>query len=185
MRAYLDVETGGLDPKYNQIFSIGLILETDRIEEHLIRVAYDPRKPVHPGALRINGIDPHRWSGYPLARALTLVRELLAGHWIVAHNAPFDRGFLLAAAEESGIELLNEWSCTLDWSRRIPSLRSVRSRRLEALHEHLTGTAPHATHDALEDSRSCMRIAHALKNLDPEERYLRRITSALNRESEP
>jgi DNA polymerase III subunit epsilon len=175
MRAYLDLETGGLDPTRNQIFSIGLILEGERVEEHLIRIAYDPRKPVHPGALHVNGIDPSRWDGYPLSKALMIVAELIGENRLVAHNAFFDRGFLMHAAIESGISIPNAWSCTLDWSKRIPSLRGLRSRRLESLHEHLTGFRPVRSHDALEDSRSCRRIAHGLMRLDPDENYVRLI----------
>jgi DNA polymerase III subunit epsilon len=173
MRAYIDLETGGLDPSRNQIFSIGLILEGERIEEHLIRIAFDPRKPVHPGALAINGIDPSRWEGMPLDRALILLAQLIGGRRLIAHNAAFDRGFLVHAAFETRVPIDASWSCTLDWSRRIPQLAHLSNRRLEALHEHLIGTRPDRCHDALEDSRSCRRIAHVLSDLDPDERYLR------------
>lgn len=173
MNAYIDLETGGLDPSRNQILSIGLVIERDELEEHLIRVAIDPRKPVHPGALRVNGIDPDTWSGYPLDEALRIVRSLLRGERLVAHNASFDRSFMRYACAETGIELPGSWCCTLDWSKRIPDLAGLRSRKLAVLHEHLVGYAPARTHDALEDSRSCMRIAQRLLRLDPDEQHLR------------
>lgn len=172
MSVYIDLETGGLDPRRNQIFSIGLVIEGDRTEEYLIPVAYDPRKYADPGALRVNGIDLSRWEGYPLDKALERVRELVSGRFI-AHNASFDRGFFEAACIEAGVEIPGSWGCTLDWSRRIPALRSLPSRKLAVLHEHLVGFCPSSSHEALEDARSCMRIAHALSRIDPEEQYLR------------
>ena len=168
---YLDLETGGLSARMNQIFTIGIVFETG--EEHLIPVAYDRRKPVNPGALRVNGIDLSTWEGYPLDKAMRIAADILGEHRLVAHNASFDRGFLLQAAKETGLHVANPWSCTLDWSRRIPQLRGLRSRNLAKLHEHLLGFRPEKCHDALEDSRSCMRIARKLRVLDPDEEHLR------------
>ena len=170
MDAYIDLETSGLNPRYNQILSIGIIIAG---EEHLIPVEHDSRKRVDPGALRVNGIDLARWRGYPLARAMELVRELVEEHRLIAHNAAFDAGFIAHAAYETETPIDNTWGCTLDWSRRIPTLVGIRRRTLASLHEHLTGTTPSNLHDALEDARSCRRIAQALRELDPEEAYLR------------
>lgn len=169
MTVYIDLETGGLSPRYNQIFSIGVIIGD---EEHLIRVAYDPRKRVDPSALRVNGIDLERWTGYPLDTAMRKLRSLCSSR-VIAHNASFDAGFVAHASYETRIDIDAKWGCTLDWSRRIPALAQLRSRKLAQLHEHLCGSAPTCVHDALEDARSCKRIAQALLELDPNEEHLR------------
>jgi DNA polymerase III subunit epsilon len=75
---------------------------------------------------------------------------------IVAHNAAFDRGFLQAELARAGLELSNEFLCTMRLARRLePGLDSY---RLGALVDTLDLHAP----DAPRFHRSVADVNHAV-----------------------
>lgn len=94
--AFVDVETTGLDPwTGDRVCEIAVVRvvggqETDR----LVRLV-NPGRRVSPGALAVNGLDEAELAEAPdFAEVAAEVSRTLAGAAVVAHNAPFDAGFL-------------------------------------------------------------------------------------------
>ena len=88
--------------------------------------------------------------------------EFLGGGVLVAHNAPFDAGFLRAACERHGAA----WPrppvlCTARLARAVLTRDEAPSVKLGALAE-LFGTATRPTHRALADARATVEVLHHL-----------------------
>ncbi len=117
-RFHLDFETTGLSPDTAQVIEVAL-----RGAARLDRLVSDA-PPSSPEAYRVHGISPWlcQWHGRP---SQTVLAELLAALGpgpveIVAHNAPFERGFLEAWAHREDLRLPEiQWTCTLAASRTL------------------------------------------------------------------
>ena len=102
--AIVDVETTGLDPNYNEIIDIGLIL-MDQVFEVKGRfyTKVNPSFPerIHPVAKQINGCDQHRWKKEnALSEEITVIKltDFLQNYEkkpiFIAFNSWFDAAFL-------------------------------------------------------------------------------------------
>ena len=118
----VDVETGGFEAGRDALLELAAVLLAFDDEGHLgiedtvtVHVAPFEGANIEPAALEFNGIDP--WSplrgAVPEKEALADVfgrvrRALRAAGCnravLVGHNAHFDHGFLVAAAERAGIK---------------------------------------------------------------------------------
>jgi DNA polymerase-3 subunit epsilon len=94
--AFLDVETTGLSPGFgDRICEIAIL----RCQGNEILDSFDslvnPERRISPSAARVNGITYEEVMDAPLFSEIAArVREMLDGAIIVAHNAPFDLGFV-------------------------------------------------------------------------------------------
>jgi DNA polymerase-3 subunit epsilon len=99
--AILDVETTGLNPAYgDRVCEIALLQLRGDEELAAFCTLVDPGRPISPGAFAVNRITPDMLRGAPrfseiAAQVLTLLQDAV----LVAHNAPFDLGFLSAEME--------------------------------------------------------------------------------------
>jgi len=95
----LDLEMTGLDPRRDEIASIGYVVVRQR------RICLEQ---AHHRLIQIDGsvaqsatlhgiVDADLSDGIPLADALTHLLDVLAGRVLVVHHAPLDLGFLNAA----------------------------------------------------------------------------------------
>lgn len=94
-----DTETTGFDPKSgDRIVEIGCIELIDRIETGRTYHAYfNPCRPMPPGAEAIHGLGDAFLSNKPkFAEKVAELLDFLGDAKLVAHNAPFDFGFLNA-----------------------------------------------------------------------------------------
>lgn len=93
---FLDTETTGLAPRYgDRIVEIALVRFRDGVMENFYTSLVNPEREISPGAARVHGITNHDIRDAPLFRDIARqVRAELEGAVIVAHNAPFDLGFL-------------------------------------------------------------------------------------------
>src|SRR5256885_1990912 len=95
----VDLETTGLDASKDKIIEIGIIeFGVDAGMEPIVTRTYgaleDPGEPISPEVARITGIEDRHVKG--LAIDWALVREFFArASIVIAHNADFDRGFLV------------------------------------------------------------------------------------------
>ena len=99
--ALFDVETTGLSPTYgHRVCEIACLrLEAGR-EAGRVEALVDPGRPISPGAYGVNRIEPEMLAGAPLFESVAgAVLELMQGAVLVAHNAPFDLGFLAMELE--------------------------------------------------------------------------------------
>ena len=93
---FLDTETTGLNPHFgDRVVEIALVRFRGDVMENLFDTLVDPRRSIPPGVTRIHGITDSDVRGKPtFAKIAPQVREELNDAVLVAHNAPFDLGFL-------------------------------------------------------------------------------------------
>lgn len=100
-----DTETTGFDPKSgDRIVEIGCIELINRIETGRTYHAYfNPCRAMPPGAEAIHGLGDAFLSNKPkFAEKVAELLEFLGDAKLVAHNAPFDFGFLNAELGQCG-----------------------------------------------------------------------------------
>jgi DNA polymerase-3 subunit epsilon len=90
-----DIETTGLDPRLDRIVEIGAVKFDRRGPMGRYSVLINPGIPMPEEAGRVNGISDAMLAGKPpLEAVLPDFLRFTAGAVIVAHNAPFDCGFI-------------------------------------------------------------------------------------------
>lgn len=149
----IDLETTGLSPGACRILEIGAVaLQGSRVIGTFGSLV-DVGEPVPSGITALTGIDDALLEGAPCeGDALESLAAFLAQHRVealVAHNAPFDRGFLARAWHEHGREpALPAFLCTVRLARK---LLKAPSYSLGALVERLA-IPERARHRALGDA---------------------------------
>jgi DNA polymerase-3 subunit epsilon len=160
----LDLETtGGSANGGDAITEVGAVKVRggERIGE--LDTLVDPGTGVPPGIVALTGITSAMTAGAPrIEVVLPTLLEFLRGAVLVAHNAPFDSGFLRAACERHG----QVWPrppvlCTARLARAVLTRDEAPSVRLGALAQ-LFGTATRPTHRALADARATVEVLHRL-----------------------
>jgi DNA polymerase III subunit epsilon len=161
--AVLDLETTGGSARTDAITEVGAVKVRggERLGE--LATLVDPGVGLPPGIVALTGITTAMTSAAPrLPAVLPALLEFLSGAVLVAHNAPFDAGFLRAACERHG----HPWPrppvlCTARLARAVLPRDEAPSVRLGALAE-LFGTATRPTHRALADARATVEVLHRL-----------------------
>jgi len=123
----VDVETTGLNPAEDRITEIAMMKVKGGVLQDELSTLINPLVPIPPSITDLTGIDNLMVADAPTAREVTpTIAEFLGDAVFVAHNAPFDWGFVSETAmRERGIELFNQQLCTVKLSKRIlPHLTS-------------------------------------------------------------
>lgn len=156
--AVLDFETTGLDSRTDRICEIGALRLSDTgAEAASLDLLVNPGLPIRPEASRVSGItDEMVRDARPVEEALPELLAFLGDSVIVAHNAPFDLGFLKAAAERAGLPApSNLVADTRDLAREaFPGLPSYALQSLARSFGLSAGNA----HRAYDDARTCARL---------------------------
>ncbi|RME48310.1 MAG: WYL domain-containing protein [Chloroflexi bacterium] len=94
--AFLDVETTGLEPQRgHRVCEIAVVRTVGRVETRRFSSLINPGRRIGAGAQAVNRISDYMVANAPRFRDLMdEVLALLDGAVIVAHNAPFDLGFV-------------------------------------------------------------------------------------------
>ncbi|GHV92669.1 DNA polymerase III subunit epsilon [Spirochaetia bacterium] len=97
-----DIETTGLDPQKDQIVELGAVKFDNRGPISRFNVLINPGIPMPEAAGRVNHITDEMLAGQPSLEAvfpdfLRLVKDTV----IIAHNAPFDCGFVNQKLKDS------------------------------------------------------------------------------------
>lgn len=104
--AFLDVETTGLSPEYNDRICEIAILRNAGKKTVEWQTLVNPERSISPGATAINGItDAMVATAPPFRDIASRALELLDGAIVVCHNASFDLGFMSAELAQCGIVL--------------------------------------------------------------------------------
>ena len=155
----IDVETTGLSPERDRIVEIGLVrFDPQGREIGSWATILDPGRD--PGPTEIHGIRPADIAGAP--RFDQVAHELvwrLGGARLIAHNAGFDRGFLVAELGRVG----SDWSA----ARLVCSMRASRHAGIGPRNTlgaccAALGIANPAAHSALADARAAGQVLMAL-----------------------
>lgn len=96
-----DLETTGTVPGADSIAEIGAIRFINGEVDSIFSTLIDPLKPMPPGASAVNGITDDMLQGKPtIDQILPSFAEFCGDDLMVAHNAPFDCQFLVAAVKK-------------------------------------------------------------------------------------
>lgn len=158
----LDLETTGLRAGQDRITEVGAVKVRGGEVLGELHTLVHPGRPIPPAITAVTGItDALVADAPPMAAVLPSLLRFLDDAVFVAHNAPFDLGFLRAAASAAGAPPLDP--VTVDTARLARRLLrdEVRDCRLATLARHLRArTTPE--HRALADARATMDVLHGL-----------------------
>ena len=119
--AVVDVETTGLNPLAGDRVCEIAVLRVDPGEEPCLWVSLvNPGRPIGAGARAVNGIaDDDVADAPPFGRLIAEINAALDGAVLVAHNVPFDLGFLRAEYRRAGMRFPTVQALdTLELARR-------------------------------------------------------------------
>ncbi|MCO1581685.1 exonuclease domain-containing protein, partial [Crossiella sp. SN42] len=162
----LDLETTGGRPGSDMITEFGAVKVRGGEVLGEFGTLVDPERGIPPEVVALTGITELMVRQAPkLAQVLPAFLEFATGDpktVLVAHNAPFDIGFLKAAAAQ----LDYPWPkpqvlCTVRLARRVLSREEAPSCRLAAL-AALFGASVTPNHRALDDAKATVDVLHAL-----------------------
>lgn len=164
----VDLETAGGKPVDAGITEIGAVKVRGGEVVGEFRTFCSPGVPIPAFISVLTGITDHHVAGAPTVDSA--VREFLAfanfesgdQPVLVAHNSPFDVGFLKAACEKFEIEwpkppILD----TVVLARKILRKDEVRNRKLGTLAQFFSAPVS-PTHRALDDARATVSVLHGL-----------------------
>src|SRR6266576_5350104 len=120
----LDTETTGLQPIVHRLVEIGAVrFRLDGWELATFQQLIDPEIPIPPEVQQVHGITDRMVRGQPTIEHILPQFIEFIGHRdtiLLAHNAPFDLGFLPMALIRLGIVFLPHYLFdTLDMARRL------------------------------------------------------------------
>ena len=135
----------------------------------LIQPPY-PHDWFDPSNIKVHGIKPADVSAAPSwERALAEMLTFIAGDDLIAHNAGFDMGVMLASIKTIDAEVPDlRFGCSLIMARKTYNLDGYRLNQVA----YAIGHEEFDHHDALADSDACARIVihmanrHDVDNLD-------------------
>lgn len=153
-----DTETTGLSPSSEGLVEVAAVRFNlqDGAKEYF-QTLVNPGKPIPPVATGVHGItDEMVFEAPAIHKVLPSFFAFIEGAVPVAHNAPFDLGFLALHALRSGIQppdipVLD--SCM--FSRRV--CKELPSHKLQSLVEAFS-IQESTFHRALADAKSCMEV---------------------------
>ena len=152
-----DIETTGLTPVVDRVVEIGAVRFRNLDVIETFQELIDPQMPISPGAMAVNGITDEMVRSKPtIDEVLPRLIEFLGEAVLIAHNAPFDVGFLsydisrlnLTAADKPVLD-----TCAIP-KTLFPGAYSYSLENLTAF----LGIQPDGFHRALADATACMGI---------------------------
>ncbi len=159
----VDLETTGGSPATAAITEIGAVKVCGGEVQGEFQTLVNPGEPIPPFIAVLTGITDALVAGAPrLPAVLPAFLEFAHGSVLVAHNAPFDLGFLKAACARSEVA----WPAfdsvdTARLARRVLTRDEAPNCKLATLARILRArTTPN--HRALDDARATVDVLHAL-----------------------
>ena len=152
-----DFETTGLYPARDRIVEFGAVKFLDgRVIEEFERLA-NPGMPIGSDAAAVSGIsDADVADATPVDEVIPEFVSFLGDTLLMAHNAPFDLGFLRAAVQ--GLGQGEVGNTIID--TQLLAMRAFPRRKSYGLQNLATelGLPPNRAHRALDDAIMCMRL---------------------------
>ncbi|WP_424139741.1 3'-5' exonuclease [Roseomonas chloroacetimidivorans] len=111
---FVDVETTGLDPAKDEIIELAMVPFFYSADDEIVGIGdpfsalRQPARPIPAEVTKLTGIDDAMVAGKSIDP--TSVAAFAGGNLIIAHNAPFDRGFLERFCPDL---TQNPWACSM------------------------------------------------------------------------
>ncbi|HEU4422758.1 MAG TPA: DEDD exonuclease domain-containing protein [Pilimelia sp.] len=159
----VDLETTGGAPDGGGITEIGAVKVRGGDELGVLATLVNPGQPIPPFVTVLTGITHAMVAPAPTIEVvLPNFLEFLRDGVLVAHNAPYDVGFLKAACARHGYRWPNPRVLdTAALARRVLIRDEVPNRKLATLAAHFR-TPRRPTHRALADALATVDVLHAL-----------------------
>lgn len=153
-----DTETSGGYPVGCEVVEFGAVKWLNGQEIDTLQVLIKPRQPMSDFIITIHGITNEMVADAPPMSAVAQqIRDFFRGGVSLAHHAPFDLGFLSFEFEKNHITLPSEPAlCSSLLSRKL--IHGVPNHKLQTLVKHF-GFDGGSAHRALDDARSCLKVA--------------------------
>ncbi len=131
-----DTETTGLNPKKDSLTEIGAVRLVDGIVTERFNTFVNPGRPIPARIVELTGITDSMVANAPgEAEALQMFMDFCGDAVCVAHNAPFDMGFLSAVAERHGLSCPDTAIDTVVLARKL--LPDLSNHKLDTVAKHL------------------------------------------------
>jgi DNA polymerase-3 subunit epsilon len=128
----VDVETTGLSPIHNRVIEVCAVRVRAGVVGERFQTLVDPGTSIPPDIVRLTGISRTMLDGSPgFADVAPALAQFLGTDPLVAHNAPFDYGFLREEFRRSSVSFTATAVCTARLGRRL--LPGLRRANLDAL----------------------------------------------------
>ncbi|HZX46232.1 MAG TPA: PolC-type DNA polymerase III, partial [Clostridia bacterium] len=158
-----DIETTGLDPMRDCITEIGAVLIKNGNITGRFHSLVNPEVPIPEEIVELTGITDEMVKDCPTAsQVIPAFLDFAGDSVLVAHNAPFDMGFIQHKAAGMGMTVKNKVLDTLAITRRL--LPRLKTHKLSAVAQHFNidmERAHRAVDDALVTAKiflKCMEI---------------------------
>jgi DNA polymerase III epsilon subunit family exonuclease len=154
--AVIDFETTGFSPNKDDIIEFAAVKVTDgEIGEVITELCAPKQTYISSRITQITGITPGMVADeLPFELRLREFLDFIGNDTVVAHNIPFDMGFLRRYCGGAGLRVPSKTLCTLQLSRRICRLKS---HKLEEVAKAL-GVEGSGYHRALSDAVTTARV---------------------------
>jgi DNA polymerase-3 subunit epsilon len=159
----VDLETTGGSPASSHITEVGAVKIRGGEVIGEFQTLVNPAEPIPAFISVLTGITDHMVASSPrIASVLPAFLEFARHSVLVAHNAPFDVGFLQAAARQTG----HPWPQfrvidTAHLARQLITRDEAPNRKLSTL-AALFGASTTPDHRALHDARATVDVLHGL-----------------------
>ncbi|MFI6757882.1 DEDD exonuclease domain-containing protein [Micromonospora sp. NPDC050417] len=159
----VDLETTGGAPDGGGITEIGAVKVCGGEELGTLATLVNPDQPIPPFITVLTGITQAMLLPAPrIAEVLPSFLEFIRGAVLVAHNAPYDVGFLKAACAQLGQPWPNPRVLdTAALARRVLTRDEVPNRKLGTLAAYFR-TSRQPSHRALDDAQATVDVLHGL-----------------------
>lgn len=159
----VDLETTGGTPDGGGITEIGAVKVRGGEELAVLATLVNPGEPIPPFITVLTGITQAMLTpAPPIEVVLPSFLEFIQGAVLVAHNAPYDVGFLKAACARHGYTWPNPRVLdTAALARRVLTRDEVPNRKLGTLAAFFR-TPRQPTHRALDDAQATVDVLHGL-----------------------
>ncbi|WP_433529254.1 DEDD exonuclease domain-containing protein [Micromonospora sp. CA-263727] len=159
----VDLETTGGAPDGGGITEIGAVKVRGGEELGVLATLVNPGEPIPPFITVLTGITQAMLlPAPPIEQVLPSFLEFVSEAVLVAHNAPYDVGFLKAACAKHGYRWPNPKVLdTAALARRVLLRDEVPNRKLGTLAAYFRA-ATQPTHRALDDARATVDVLHGL-----------------------
>jgi len=147
--AFADIETTGVDPDRDSIIEVAAVVARGPEIIDRFSTLVDPGCPIPAEISKLTGITDEMVAGSPTPESAAIrLAEFVGGRDIVAHNAAFDRSFLLRVAPESRFR--GAWLDSVQLA--VIALPRLRSHRLRDLADAFGSCSP--SHRAADDAEA-------------------------------